>query len=114
MEDMLPCKVPLFEQTALQLPSCCPHDVRYVLRFYLLAKAGFSYTPVTHTSQNKLLWCHTWYGQLWENMSVVRGLCGVAQGVGGWGGGGEWQQMNKLTPARKVLMGTARAAIPTS
>ena len=35
--------------------------------------------------------------------------------AGGGAGAGEGrQQLNNLTPARKVLMGTARAAIPTS
>ena len=34
--------------------------------------------------------------------------------VGVAGGGQGRQQLNNLTPARKVLMGTARAAIPTS
>lgn len=40
---------------------------------------------------------------------------GKRVGVAGGAGAGEGrQQLNKLTPARKVLMGTARAAIPTS
>ena len=48
----------------------CPRVVRYVIRFYLLAKAGFLYIPVKYTSQNKILWCQIWYSQLWENTII--------------------------------------------